>query len=41
MKTVFALTTGVFIGAVGIAYIYLSSPRVQEAWQALANETRK
>ena len=36
MKTVFAFTTGLFFGAVGIAMIYLTSPAVQEGWQATA-----
>lgn len=38
MKTFLAFTTGVFVGAIGIAVIYLSSPEVQHTWQTAANE---
>lgn len=36
MKTFFAFTTGLLVGAVGIATAFLGSKDIQKSWNALA-----
>ena len=41
MKTFLGFVSGMFVGAIGIAMIYIAKPEVQDAWQATANSLIK